>query len=201
MPSSTEMAIKCLSSLRSCCWFLRTLSPPSVPAWVPVGVWVLSLAAVRQFFFLAQHLRFAHCCFVWNVISFGLICPDLKPISKAGSKAYFQMETCTTTYDPSSSAFTQTAEHSVWFYTLFCFVSSPPDGNIPKVRKLGLPFFFPFAWLACGSSSQTGPGPEPVCTLCSCGPELLDSQRSSSITFFIFYTYHCKIINLIPQPS
>ena len=70
MPSSTEMAIKCLSSLGSCCWFS---GPSPLFLFLPGLLLVfgfLSLAAVRQFFFLAQHLRFAHCCFVWNVISF-----------------------------------------------------------------------------------------------------------------------------------
>ena len=142
MPSSTEMAIKCLSSLKSCCWFS---GPSPLLLFLPGFLWVfgfLSLAAVRQFSFLAQHLRCAHCCFVWMSFPFGLVCPDLKPISKAGSKAYFKMETCTTVRSFLLCFYTDSRAQRLILHIVLFRVFSLPDGNIPKVRKLSLPFFF-----------------------------------------------------------
>lgn len=122
----------------------RTLSPPSVPAWVPVGVWVFEPCSCQTVFLLGSTLALCslllclECHFLLGS-SVQISNPSLRP----GPRPTFRWRLARL-YDPSSSAFTQTAEHSVWFYTLFCFVSSPPppDGNIPKVRKLSLPFFF-----------------------------------------------------------
>lgn len=201
MPSSTEMAIKCLSSLKSCCWFS---GPSPLLLFLPGFLWVfgfLSLAAVRQFSFLAQHLRFAHCCFVWMSFPFGLVCPDLKPISKAGSKAYFKMETCTTVRSFLLCFYTDSRAQRLILHIVLFRVFSLPDGNIPKVRKLSLPFFFPFAWLACGILvPQTGSrgrthmhSAVEVWVLTTGQPEKFQHH------LLIFYTYHCKIINLIPS--
>lgn len=142
MPSSTEMAIKCLSSLRSCCWFS---GPSPLLLFLPGFLWVfgfLSLAAVSFSSWLNT------CTLLIAALSgmsfpFGLICPDLKPISKAGSKAYFQMETCTTVRSFLLCFYTDSrAQRLILHIVLFRVFSPPPDGNIPKVRKLSLPFFF-----------------------------------------------------------
>ena len=47
----------------------------------------------RQFFFLAQHLCFAHAASLSGMsLPFGLVCPTLNLIFKARSKAHLEME-------------------------------------------------------------------------------------------------------------
>ena len=177
----------------------RTLSPP-IPAWAPVGVWVFEPCSCQRVFLLGSTL--ALCSLLLCLECHFLLGSSVQisdPSPRPGPRPTLRWRLAWLLWSWLLCFYTdRRAQHLVLHVVLFP-VFSLLDGNIPKVRKLSLPFS-PFAWVACGILvPQTGSGVEPACTLqWKCGVLTTGQPEKFQHHLLIFYTHHCKIINAYP---
>ena len=137
----------------------RTLSPLSVPARAPVGVGVFEPCSCQTVFLLGSTLALCSLllCLECHFL-LGSFVQISDPSPRPGPRPILRWRFARLLRSWLLCFYTDCrAQHLVLHIVLFP-VFSLLDGNIPKVRKLSLLFFFPFAWVACGILvPQTGP--------------------------------------------
>ena len=126
----------------------RTLSPLSIPARAPVGVWVFEPCSCQTVFLLGSTLAL---CSLLLCLECHFLLGSFVQISDPSPRPILRWRFARLLRSWLLCFYTdRRAQHLVLHIVLFP-VFSLLDGNIPKVRKLSLPFFFPLPEWRVGS--------------------------------------------------